>query len=137
MNIDQITEQLMNLSHRAIEGDIKPSKAYSLVYQLEQAVKSIKKEIEPSVMNELYTYSKNDMPSYDGLRVTRMSRSSWSYDDSILDTLKAQAKAREKAMQQAYAHRQKHNADFITEDGEIVPAAEKKVTEYIKMEKVK
>jgi hypothetical protein len=137
MNINKIVDELIALSDRAIQGDIKASKAFSLIYQLEKACKDVKSEITESVLNELDSYSKNDLPVYDGFRIVPMSRSSWSYNDSVLDTLTTQVKSRQKAMQQAFAHAQKHGEPLITPDGEIIPPAEQKHTTYIKMETVK
>lgn len=136
MNLQKTVDDMMNLADAVHEGNMKASKAYSLLYQLEQAVKSVKKEIETSVLDELDKYGKNDLPVHDGFRVTQMSRSIWKYNDSILDNLSQQVKARQKAMQQAYAHYSKHGEDFVTADGEIIPLAEKSTTTYIKMEKV-
>lgn len=136
-NIDNAIDDLMNMANEVHNGNMKASIAYATIYRLEKACASLKDEIKDSVLSELDKYSKNDYPTYDGFRVSLASRSNWSYKDSILDTLKEQSKAREKAMQNAYAHYLKHNEELITPDGEIIPRAEKTISTYPKMEYVK
>ena len=136
-NIEKAIDDLMELANEVHNGNTKASKAYATIYKIEKACASLKNEIKDSVITELDKYSKNDYPVYDGFRVVSASRSSWKYSDPILDNIKEQAKAREKAMQKAYAHRLKHNEEFVTTDGEIVPPAEKITLTFPKMEYVK
>ena len=136
-NIDNAIDDLMNMANEVHNGNMGASIAYATIYRLEKACASLKDEIKDSVLSELDKYSKNDYPVYDGFRVSLASRSSWKYSDPILDNIKEQAKAREKAMQTAYAHRHKHNEEFVTTDGEIIPPAEKITLTFPKMEYVK
>ena len=133
--VHEIVEKLLTLEYGVEKGQIKPIDAYAQVYQLEQAVKSLKETVKDRAFEELGEYAKGDEPVLYGYRPVIVYTTRYSYKhDPSWDRIQAELKQREQLMKEAAAYLQRHGTELVHE-GEIITPAEPKTTGTIKMEK--
>jgi hypothetical protein len=121
------------ISENVEDGKLDPVKAYIEVYEAEKLLKELRQELQNPVMNKI---SADREYTCGGYKVSTQSRTSWKFNDPEIDRLKTLIKSREIQGKRAFKHLESDNV-FTDENGEIVPPAECKTTNFIKLEVIR
>jgi hypothetical protein len=135
MNIQELTNFLTMKANEASNGFADALEVYTLLHTVEKVSKELKNEIFDEVQTAVSAYGK-ESPERNGFRLSVSSRKQWSFSDPEIERLEALKKNRQELAKQAYSIVQK-GGQFFDENGEIVPPAEFKESQFIKCEAVK
>lgn len=121
------------ISENVDDGKLDPVKAYIEVYEAEKLLKELRQELQNPVMDKI---SADKEYTCGGYKVSTQSRTTWKFNDPEIDRLKTLIKSREMQAKRAYKLLQSDNV-FTDENGEIVPPADAKTTNFIKLELIR
>lgn len=121
------------ISENVEDGKLDPVKAYIEVYEAEKLLKELRQELQNPVMDKI---SADKEYTCGGYKVSTQSRTSWKFNDPEIDRLKTLIKSRELQGKRAFKLLESDNV-FTDENGEIVPPAESKTTNFIKLEVIR
>lgn len=121
------------ISENVDDGKLDPVKAYIEVYEAEKLLKELRQELQNPVMDKI---SADKEYTCGGYKVSTQSRTTWKFNDPEIDRLKTLIKSREMQAKRAYKLLESDNV-FTDENGEIVPPADAKTTNFIKLEVIR
>lgn len=128
-------DRLLEIEHHVENGNMKAHVAYAEIYELEQAIKSVKESIKDAAIDEVSTYGKGDEPVVKNYRMTIVGKTTYNYKSCpTWGRMKANLSAREALMKRSMAMHKAHGSPLVDENGEEIPIPEIKGSSYIKME---
>jgi len=127
--IENITDILRQRVAEVENGRTDAIDAYTFFYQLEKLAKDCKDDVQPAAYDEVEKYGKQGMDYYD-YRLVATQTTRWVYNDAEIDKYKVLIKNRQNLMKQSF----KAMGGMTDEYGEVIPAAEPRVSTSIKME---
>lgn len=135
MTTHNITDFLTMKANEASNGLSDSLDVYTMLHTIEKVTKELKSEIFGQVETDVNKYGK-ETPERNGFRVKIGSRKSWSYTDNELERLKALQKNRQELMKKAYSIESKGGV-MTDENGEVIPPAEFKESQFVICEVVR
>jgi hypothetical protein len=127
-NLDLIEK----LSLEVEEGKLDSVKAYVIAYEAEKLWGEFRKTLIDTVLDKITGEKDYTCGDY---RVVESSRTTWKFNDSEAERMKALIKAREILAKKAFKASE-NGEDFYDENGEIIPPAEPKYSTFIKLERL-
>ena len=125
-------EHIHELYAEVEKGTLDPVKAYVIAYEAEKMYGDLRKDLMDQVLDKITGEKDYTCGDY---RVVEASRTTWKFNDSEAERMKALIKAREILAKKAFKASE-NGEDFYDENGEIIPPAEPKYSTFIKLERL-